>query len=87
MSRRNMEQNRNARITESSTTGTTLEVVTANRDEGTLLARVNVRERSDVESGRSLAGLSVKTAGGRNIRFTGPEARTLLRVLAQAVTG
>lgn len=87
MSRRNMEQNRNARITESLTTSTTLEVLTSNRDEGTMIARADVRERSDVETGRSLTGLSVKTAGGRNVRFSGPEARTLLRVLDQAVNG
>lgn len=81
------EQNRNARIRESMTSGSTLEVETAFRDDGTLLASADVRERSDVGTGRSLTGLSVKTAGGRNIRFSGAEARTLLRVLQQAAYG
>jgi hypothetical protein len=82
-----IEQNRNARIREEMTTGSTLEVQTAYRDEGTMVARADVRERTDVLTGRSLTGLSVKTAGGRSIRFSGQEARTLLRVLEQAVNG
>lgn len=65
----------------------TFAVRTANRDEGTMVARADVRERDDVFSGRSLRGLSVKTAGGRMIRFSGSEARTLLRVLSQAAEG
>lgn len=86
MARRNVEQNRNARISETGD-GTQREVETVYRDPGTLEARVDVRERNDVETGRSLAGLSLRTAGGRNIRFTGPEARTLYRLLDRAVNG
>ena len=81
------ERNRNARIEQRLTSGSTLEVVTARRDEGCLEARVDVRERTDVRTGRSLTGLSVRTAGGRSIRFSGREARTLLRVLQHAVVG
>lgn len=74
--------NRRARIVESEGA-----VATAYRDPGTLTAQANIRERNDVETGRSLTGLSVQTAGGRSIRFTGPEARTLYRVLSRAVNG
>ena len=80
-------KNRNARIREAMVSGSTLEVQTAGRDAGTLVARADVRERTDVETGRSLTGLSIRTSGGRNIRFSGPEARTLLRVLEAAVNG
>lgn len=80
------EQNRNARITESDFSGG-IEIETKGRDYGTLLARADIRERNDVASGRSLTGLSITTAGGRNIRFSGPEARTLLRVLEKAAYG
>jgi len=84
--RKTMFQNENARITET-VEGTNIEVTTSYRDTGTLEATANVRERNDVYTGRSLTGLSVKTSGGRNIRFSGREARTLLRVLEQAVNG
>lgn len=86
-SKKFVERNRNARIAQVALSGTTLNVLTANRDEGTLRARANVRERIDVETGRSLTGLSVQTSGGRYIHFTGAEARTLFRVLDQAVNG
>lgn len=81
--RRMTEQNKSARI-EDVESGMTLEVKTTGRDEGTMTARADVRLRNDVTSGRSLTGLSVKTAGGRSIRFTGAEARTLYRLLANA---
>ena len=67
--------------------GASIAVDTAYRDPGTLQARADVRERYDVETGRSLTGLSVRTAGGRSIRFTGSEARTLYRILDEAVNG
>lgn len=87
MSRRFFEpQNRNARIGETPVTGTTLEVETRNRDEGTMVAVADVRLRNDTETGRSLTGLEVTRANGRSMYFTGPEARTLLRVL-QAAAG
>lgn len=80
------KQNKNARIGQKCLTQTRLSVETLNRDNGSLRARVNVRERTDVVSGRSLQGLSIKTASGRNMRFSGREARTLLRVLQSAVS-
>lgn len=83
---RNFEQNRNARITEVDF-GSLREVQTHGRDFGTMTARADIRERTDTESGRSLRGLSVTTAGGRNVRFSGREARTLLRVLERAAYG
>lgn len=79
--------NRNARIVEGQVAPGGLEVTTAGRDTGTLEARVEVRQRTDVETGRSLTGLAVRTASGRTIRFTGAEARTLFRVLDRAVNG
>lgn len=87
MARRTVEQNRNARIRESAQGDSHREVETSGRDLGTLLARADVRMRDDVETGRSLTGLSIKTSGGRNIRLTGLETRTLYRILDQAVNG
>ncbi len=84
---RKNESNRNSRITESTVTNTRFRVSTAGRDNDTLFATADVRERSDVKTGRSLSGLSVRTAGGRRIRFSGHEARTLLRVLETASQG
>ena len=63
----------------------TYSLVTAGRDSSSLTARVDVRERSDVNTGKSFRGLSVKTSSGRTFRFTGNEARTLYRLLSQAV--
>ena len=84
-----IEQNKNARIAQYPDQDhcRRLEVLTKNRDLGTLLVKADVRLRDDVESGRSLTGLSLKTAGGRNVRLTGPEARTLLRILDRAING
>lgn len=79
--------NQDARIRVRRDQPSALAVDTAYRDPGTLCARADVRERYDVETGRSLTGLSVRTAGGRSIRFTGAEARTLYRVLDAAVNG
>ena len=79
-------QNENARIVEKFEESD-LVVKTANRDPDTLVASAQVRERNDVTTGRSLTGLSIMTRGGRQIRFNGHEARTLFRVLSQAVTG
>ncbi len=82
-------KNKNARIKFSKrntrNNRVTYSVSTTGRDESSLTARVDVRERNDVFTGKSFRGLSVKTANGRNIRFTGSEARTLFRVLQQAV--
>jgi hypothetical protein len=86
MSRRIQDQNKNARIREVVNQGR-LEVSTSNRDTGTLTASAIVRERSDVQTGRSLTGFNIRTSGGRNINFSGLEARTLFRVLEQAVRG
>lgn len=80
---RTSETNRNARIEERGT-GVHREIFTAMRDPETMTARVDVRERTDVASGRSLTGLSIKTAGGRSVRLTGHEARTLYRILERA---
>lgn len=78
-------QNRNARIeTFPGLSIDTVEVHTVNRDVGTLEARVDA---SGYVAERSLRGLSIKTAGGRNIRFSGHEARTLYRLLRRAVNG
>ena len=79
-------QNENARITETGE-GARVEVMTANRDLGTLEATARVRLRNDVETGRSLTGVSIKTSSGRQIRLSGHEARTLFRVLERAVNG
>lgn len=79
-----MTQNKNARIT-TSFTDSGMRVETSYRDFGTLETAIDVRFRNDVESGRSLAGMSLKTAGGRHIRLNGHEARTLFRALEQAV--
>ena len=79
-------QNENARINERRR-GDKIVVTTDYRDPFTLTAEARVRERNDVETGRSLTGLSLTTRGGRQIRFNGHEARTLFRILSQAVTG
>lgn len=79
-------QNENARIAETGE-GSRTEVATANRDFGTLEATAQVRLRNDVESGRSLTGLSIKTSSGQRVRLSGHEARTLLRVLERAANG
>lgn len=78
-------RNKNARLVERSVTSNALEVETQYRDEGTLEARAGVRFRTDTIEGASLTGLSVKTAGGRNVRFSGSEARTLYRLLRKAL--
>jgi hypothetical protein len=83
---RRVEQNRHARIEELGE-GSKIELVTSNRDVGTLTASARVRSRNDVETGRSLTGLSIKTAGGRYVRLSGFEARTLYRILDRAVNG
>lgn len=61
------------------------ETRTEGRDDDTLTARAIVRDRGN-DGGLSLARLSVKTRGGRSIRFTGHEARTLLRVLSASLS-
>lgn len=86
MKRSRYESNRNARIVEGGD-GAIREVMTKGRDYASLEARADIRERTDVMTGRSLTGLSMKTAGGRNIRLSGHEARTLFRVLERAVNG
>lgn len=80
-------RNENARINEVGSDGSRFEVTTSGRDFGTLEATARVRRRSDVTTGRSLTGLSIKTKGGRQIRLSGHEARTLFRVLRRAVEG
>lgn len=81
-----MFQNENARIVEFGIEDG-VEVSTAYRDEGTLEASAQVRLRNDVETGRSLTGLRITTAGGRTLNLNGHEARTLFRVLDTAVNG
>ncbi len=77
-------RNGSARITEVGSRRARFSVKTSNRDLGSLEATARVRRRNDVTSGRSLTGLSLRTRGGRQIRLTGHEARTLLRVLSRA---
>ena len=63
-----------------------IEALTEGRDDDTMTARAVVRDRGVGDGGLSLARLSVKTRGGRYIRFTGHEARTLLRVLSASLS-
>lgn len=88
MARKRREKNKNARIAQilNRRSQRKLRVVTSNRDDGALTARADVRLREDVETGRSLTGLSLKGEGW-NVRLSGSEARTLYRVLTQAVNG
>ena len=89
MRRKNVEQNKNARIAQvpNQDSRSDFGMLTQYREPGTLEARVDVRLRDDVETGLSLTGLSLRTSGGRNVRFTGAEARTLFRLLDRAVNG
>lgn len=74
-------QNRNARIKTVSVSSKNDVTYTANRDPGTMEAFVDT---TNTGSMFSLNGLSLKTRGGRNIRFSGKEALTLLRLLEDA---
>jgi hypothetical protein len=81
--------NRNARIKETSNKGSTVKsmIETLYRDDG-LYITADVRERDDVESGRSLTGITIAngdSAHGWAVNLNGRQARTLLRVLQKAV--
>jgi hypothetical protein len=63
-------------------------VETSDRDEGTLKARANLRERTDTLRGRSLTGLTISLdEGATRVKLTGREARTLYRLLRKAAVG
>ena len=81
-----LDANAQARIAENNANGGSV-VTTARRDQGSLNAAANIRFRNDTITGRSLTGLEIVSSGGRITKLTGREARTLYRVLNQAVNG
>lgn len=62
-------------------------VCTDQRDPGTSLdAEVYVRERDDVDTGRSLVGTHIRL-NSTEVFLSGHETRTLYRLLERAVNG
>ena len=84
--KKNYQQNKRSTI-KKSRDGNRITVSTLGRDPGTLEAEAFVRQRTDTKSSQSLSGLSLKLANGLQVNLTGPETRTLYRVLRKAARG